>query len=66
MLHIAYFITLCEAFLGVDPHRGLWTHLFHLRCNVSNEEVNNLGGAIIVVRSDSQYLKIKMADSVQN
>jgi hypothetical protein len=24
LLHVAYFITLCEAFLGVDPHSGLW------------------------------------------
>jgi hypothetical protein len=34
ILHIAYFFTLCEAFLGVDPHSGLWKHLFHLRRNV--------------------------------
>jgi hypothetical protein len=33
---------------------------------VSKEEVHDLGGAIIAVRSESQYLKFKMAELVQN
>src|ERR1043165_5589172 len=28
ILHIACFITLCEAFLGIYPLWGLWKHLF--------------------------------------
>jgi hypothetical protein len=24
VLHLAIFITICEAFLGIDPHWGLW------------------------------------------
>jgi hypothetical protein len=64
MLHVACFITLCGAFLGVDPHWGLWKHIFHMRYNVSKEEVHDLGGAIITVRSESQYLKIKMDELV--
>jgi hypothetical protein len=35
ILRIACFITLCKAFLGIDPHWGLWKHIFHLRHNVS-------------------------------
>jgi hypothetical protein len=66
ILHIACFITLCEAFLGVDPHWELCKYLFHLRRNVSKEEVHDLGGAIVAVRSTSQYLKFKMAELVQN
>jgi hypothetical protein len=66
ILHIAYFITLCEAFLGVDPHWGLWKHFFHLCRNVSWEEVHDLADVIVAVCLDSQYLKFKMADSVQN
>jgi hypothetical protein len=58
------FITLCEDFLGIDPHWRLWKHLFHLHRNVSKEEVHELGGAIIAVRSESQYLKFRMAESV--
>jgi hypothetical protein len=64
ILHIACFIPLCEAFLGIEPHWGLWKHIFHFLRNVSKEEVHDLGGTIISVRPESQYLKFKMADSV--
>jgi hypothetical protein len=66
ILHIACFVTMCEAFLGIDPHWGMWKCLFHLRCNVSKEEIHDLGGAIVSVRSESQYLKFEMVESVQN
>jgi hypothetical protein len=65
-MHIACLITLYEAFLGIDTHWGLWKHIFHLRCNVSKEEVHDLRGAIISVNLESQYLKFNMADLVQN
>jgi hypothetical protein len=35
ILHIAYFITLCESFLGIEPHFLLWKYLFWLRPSVS-------------------------------
>jgi hypothetical protein len=66
ILHIACFITLYEAFLGINPHWGLWKCLFHLRRNVSKEEIHDLGGTIVFVRSESQYLKFEMAELVQN
>jgi hypothetical protein len=28
IMHISYFITLCESFLGIDPHWFLWKFLF--------------------------------------
>ena len=28
MLHIAGFVTLCEAFLGIDPHMDLFQDMF--------------------------------------
>jgi hypothetical protein len=31
ILHIAFFVTLCESFLGIDPHWVLWKFLFCLR-----------------------------------
>ena len=31
ILHIACFITLCEAFLGIYPHWGLWRRLFSVK-----------------------------------
>jgi hypothetical protein len=66
ILHIVCFITLCDTFIVVHPHWGLWKYLFHLRRNVSKEEVHDLGGAIVVVCSASQYWKFKMAESMQN
>jgi hypothetical protein len=66
ILHIACFITLCRAFLGVNPHWGLWIHIFFLCQNASMEEVHDVKGAIISVRTEVQYFKFKMADSVQN
>jgi hypothetical protein len=49
LLHIARFITLCEAFLGIDPHWVLWKFLFRLRPSGSLTEITELGGAIVFV-----------------
>jgi hypothetical protein len=49
LLHIACFITLCEAFLGIDPHRVLCKYLFRLRTSGSKGEIPELGGAIVSV-----------------
>jgi hypothetical protein len=65
ILHIACFVTLCEAFLGINPHWGLWKCLFHLYRNVSKDEIHDLGGTIVSVRSKSKYLKFEMAESFQ-
>jgi hypothetical protein len=43
ILHIAYFITLCESFLGVEPHLVLWKYLFCLRPSVSLSKNPELG-----------------------
>jgi hypothetical protein len=65
LLHIACFITLCEVFLGIDPHWILWKYLFRLRPSGSKGEIPELSGAVVSVRSESQYLDFKMAQSVQ-
>jgi hypothetical protein len=65
LLHIACFITLCESFLGIDPHFLLWRALFRLRPSVALSKKPELGGACISVRSESQYLEFSMAASVQ-
>jgi hypothetical protein len=65
LLHIACFITLCEAFLGIDPHWVLWKYLFRLLPSGSKGKIPELGGAIVSVCSESQYLDFKMAQSVQ-
>jgi hypothetical protein len=65
ILHIACFITLCESFLGIEPHFLLWKYLFRLRPSVSLSKKPELGGAVISVRAESQYLEFSMAASVQ-
>jgi hypothetical protein len=65
LLHIACFITLCEAFLGIDSHWIFWKYLFCLRPSGFLAEIPELGGAIVSVRSELQYLEFKMARSVQ-
>jgi hypothetical protein len=65
ILHIAYFITLCESFLGIEPHFLLWKYLFRLRPSVALSKRPELGGAVVSVRAESQYLEFSMAASVQ-
>jgi hypothetical protein len=65
ILHIACFITLCESFLGIDPHWILWKFLFRLRPSVSLAKNPELGGGVVSVRTESHYLEVNMAVSVQ-
>jgi hypothetical protein len=64
-LHIACFITLCESFLGIEPHWVLWKFLFRLRPSVSLSKSPELGGAVVSVRAEAHYLEFNMAASVQ-
>jgi hypothetical protein len=63
-LHIACFITFCESFLGIEPHFFLWKFLFRLRPSVALSKKPELGGAVISIRAESQYLEFSMAASV--
>jgi hypothetical protein len=65
ILHIACFITLCESFLGIEPHFLLLKYVFRLRPSVSLSKKPELGEAIVSVRAESQYLELSMAASVQ-
>ncbi|KAM0906277.1 hypothetical protein ACQ4PT_016849 [Festuca glaucescens] len=66
ILHIACFITLCECFLGIHPHWGMWRRIFFIRRNASKDAVHDVGSAIISVRAEADYFDFKMAESVQN
>jgi hypothetical protein len=46
ILHIACFITLCESFLGIEPHWILWKFLFCLHPSVSLSKSPELGGLL--------------------
>jgi hypothetical protein len=65
ILHIACFITLCESFLGIDPHWVLWRFLFHLRPSIALNKKPELGGAVVSVRSELHYLEFNMVASMQ-
>jgi hypothetical protein len=66
ILHVACFITLCEGFLVINPHWGLWKWIFYLHRNASKEEIHDVGGALIGLCLDAQYFKFPFADSVQH
>jgi hypothetical protein len=65
ILHITCFVTLCESFLGIEPHWILWKFLFCLRPSVALSKKPELGGAVVFVRSELHYLEFNMAASVQ-
>jgi hypothetical protein len=48
ILHIACFITLCESFLGVNPHWTLWKFLFRLCPSVSLSTNLNWAGLLFL------------------
>jgi hypothetical protein len=29
ILHMAAFVTLCEAYMGIEPYFNLWNYFFH-------------------------------------
>jgi hypothetical protein len=37
ILHIAAFVTLCEAYLRIEPHFNLWNYFFHARLRPSSD-----------------------------
>ena len=65
-MHIACFITLCECFLGIHPHWGLWRHIFFIRHNSTKTAIHNVGRAIISIQPEAEYFDFKMAESIQN
>jgi hypothetical protein len=65
ILHIACFVTLCESFLGIEPHFLLWHLIFQLCPSIALVNKPELGGTIISVRVEAQYLKFSMSTLVQ-
>jgi hypothetical protein len=65
LLHITYFVTLCESFLGIEPHFLLWRPLFWLCPSISLSNKPELDRVVIPVYVESQYLEFSRAASVQ-
>ncbi|KAK1668539.1 hypothetical protein QYE76_056698 [Lolium multiflorum] len=65
ILHLSIFITLCEAFLGIDPHWGLWRKIFYVKRHNGNDGPPVVGSVGFVVRKEADYLDFPMKESVQ-
>jgi hypothetical protein len=51
--------------LGIEPHFLLWRSIFQLRPSVALSNKPELGGAVVSVRVEAQYLEFSMSASVQ-
>lgn len=60
ILHIAIFIHLCEAFLGVRPYFSLFRHLIVLRPLPSIKDQDVIGGAGLQLRNKDIYLDVSL------
>jgi hypothetical protein len=60
------FVTLCEAFIGIEPHFNLWSYFFWARLRQgSDTEVAALGSVDILVDSRLEvdpYFSIPLPD----
>jgi hypothetical protein len=51
-MHIAGFITLCETYMGIEPHFNVWNYFFRVRLRSdSDTEAMVWGYADIYVRT---------------
>ena len=66
VLHLSLFITLCEAFLGIEPHFGLFKKIFGLRRHGNKFGTYVIGSIGFTVHRDIEYFKFLMSESVQN
>jgi hypothetical protein len=69
VLQITAFITLCEAYLGIDSNLDLWKYFFCVHCPQDPEvELMIFGGAVIHVKSGHEaepYLEIPIPRSMK-
>src|ERR1044072_6755448 len=61
ILHIACFITLCEAFLGIYPHWELWRRLFSVKRTNSEYAVGRIS---ISIGDKDLYFELEKIDCV--
>jgi hypothetical protein len=66
ILHIAAFVTLCDAYMGIEPHFDLWNYFFHAWLRPGSDAEAAVWGSVdISVRSGSgvdQYFRLLMSD----
>jgi hypothetical protein len=66
ILHIAVFVTLCESYMGIEPHFNMWNYFFHVRLRSGSDvEVTGWGCADISVWSGpwvDPYFQLSMSN----
>ncbi|KAK1665043.1 hypothetical protein QYE76_053202 [Lolium multiflorum] len=65
ILHLSIFITVCEAFLGIDPHWGLWRKIFYVKRHNDSNGPPVVGGLGFVVRKEVDYFDYPMKESME-
>jgi hypothetical protein len=67
ILQIAIFVHLCEAYLGISPHFGLWKYLYHCKPRMAGGQHQVVGGASLELRQGRkfEYLDIPLKDSIK-
>ena len=50
ILHLSIFVHLCEAFLGIELYFDLFCYLFHLKPQLSANNIAEVGGAGVKLR----------------
>jgi hypothetical protein len=69
VLHIAAFVTLCEAYLGIDPEIDLWKYFFRVQHPQDLKvELTIFGGMVIHVKAGHEvdpYIEIPMPRSMK-
>jgi hypothetical protein len=56
----------CEGFLGIHPHWGLWRCLYQVKRQSRQDGDFATGGFTVSVRSDVKYSDFRMLESAQN
>ena len=55
ILHISSFIVVCEAFLRITPHFGLWLKTFKVEPKMIRGQLTECGGAVISKNVDAPW-----------
>ena len=63
-LNISAFIVVCEAFLRIQPHFGMWLKVFNVKPKVVDGQHSDCGGATVSKLSNVSWPKGTFMDTV--
>jgi hypothetical protein len=67
ILQVSVFVHLCESYLGILPHFGLWKYLYHFRPGMAGGQHQLVGVASLEMRCGrkTEYLDIPLKDNIK-